>query len=271
VNVDFNVLGCSPLAVYLTLFLKKMGFKVRLVLSGRRLGDIPLQPMREDHLELAGIEPGRYSEATYSECFLAGSGYTVRLENPIHICRMTEALEQAAAQNQLEISINAGNKDMGNIIDCRKPTDKPHNISINAIKTDSNTDFRIETDKKSLRIHIGIGCGSQLLIQYGWFSTNPQRSFINYSYRLSPLSQLESASLSQPWTAWGLAPVSPLGEAMAEILLAQHLAATADNGGGMPVSLKLLLESQKTVAELMVGKVPEPERFRSLIYSLDKV
>ncbi|GBC69477.1 hypothetical protein HRbin01_01176 [archaeon HR01] len=269
-DADFTVLGSSALAVYLTIFLKNMGFDVCLVLNGRRLGDIPLQPMREDHLELAGVEPGKYSEAIHTECLLGRSEEVVRLENPIHICRMTEVLEQAAAHHLLKLSINVNTDGTAKIIDCRRPIGRPHNVFISAGIADNRKGFTIETHTQSLKIYFDFGPSSELLFTYGRPPANASKILMTYSYSLTPPSQLSSASLSNPWKAKGLAPASPLGDAVAEILLAQHLAATADRDEGLPEYIKLITESQRTVASIIAGEHPEPKCFRSLIYSIDK-
>ena len=98
------VKGGNPAGVIAAVLLKRHGYNVLLCCEGRRLyGVNPLDIIPNTYLNLLQVEADRLSEGIVKKIRIAEN--TIKLSQVLHICRIGEVLEKAAAQNELNIHI----------------------------------------------------------------------------------------------------------------------------------------------------------------------
>jgi hypothetical protein len=273
---DFTIGGNTVLAVALSIFLKMRGFNPLLVTSERRLGNFSIQPFRLDHLKTIGVEPDRYSEAYYTTVSIEGYSEAHRLAHPVHICRTRDVLEQAVAVNEVEVMVNRMfSKSPGKVIDCRPPTEAGLKACVIGWRSvNGSKEPRISISAESgynLSINIQLPTGSGLLIQYGQrFSIRPG-AYLVQEHALTASSHLATASLGRRSQCNGFGLASPLGSSTADILIAKHLAASADDPDGHPPSLKAVLDSHLLIESMAGGLGQSPPSLDGLLKAMDGV
>ncbi|MEM4297341.1 MAG: hypothetical protein QXI97_08660 [Nitrososphaerota archaeon] len=268
---DYIILGNTVSAVSLAIFLKRMGLRCLNISADRRFGDISLQPFRADHLSLIGVDPEVHSEAIHTHLTFHGDRYS--LENPIHICRSCEVLEEAAAVNELEIQLDVNpSAEAGVVVDCRRPSSRCRlkaRVVVSHLKSrNAGGGFTLQgVPGEGLRLSFATNTGSTLIVHYGIPAGDLNETILVQEHGLTEPAALSSITLSN---VSGLGLASPLGGPTADILFSQHLAGLIHKTPESPTVPGLLADCLELIGYTMNLSTTWAETIPKLVYMMDR-